>query len=201
MSGARALDTVTAALTAVSGFVWSEYCLVPLLAGVGIYLTAGLRVFTWRALPRAFTLLWRGRHSARGDAGDISPFQALMTALAATVGTGNIAGVATAIHFGGPGAVFWMWVIAAFGMATKFSEAVLAVRFREVDDRGHYVGGPMYYIQNGLGPRWRWLALAFALFGAIAASASATWSRPIPSPTSSPPISPYRPGPVSSPPA
>ena len=99
---------------------------------------------------------------AAGDPGDITPFQALMTALAATIGTGNIAGVATAIALGGPGAVFWMWMTALVGMATKYSEAVLAIRFREVDGMGHYVGGPMYYIRNGLGPRWRWLGFLFA---------------------------------------
>lgn len=151
----------------VSGALWSEYCLIPLLAGVGIYLTCGLRAYPWRRLGQAFRLLWRGRR-ATGD-GDISPFRALMTALAATVGTGNIAGVATAIHFGGPGAVFWMWVIALFGMATKYAEAVLAVRYREKDARGNTVGGPMYYIRAGLGPRFTWLAVAFATFGMIAA--------------------------------
>jgi AGCS family alanine or glycine:cation symporter len=92
-----------------------------------------------------------------------------MTALSATVGSGNIAGVATAIFLGGPGAVFWMWVTALFGMASKYAEAVLAVRFREVDELGNHVGGPMYYIQNGLGSRWRWLAILFSLFGALAA--------------------------------
>lgn len=156
-------------LSTLSGFVWSEYCLIPLLAGVGVYLTLGLRAFPWRNTPHAFSLLWRGRRDNSHESGEISPFQALMTALAATVGTGNIAGVATAIHFGGPGAVFWMWVIALFGMATKYAEAVLAVRYREVDDLGNYVGGPMYYIRNGLGHSWRWLAAAFALFGMIAA--------------------------------
>ncbi|MEQ8231610.1 MAG: sodium:alanine symporter family protein [Gammaproteobacteria bacterium] len=160
---------LTAWLTRLSALVWSEWCLVPLLAGVGLYLTIGLRGFTWLGIGRAFRLLWRGRRVNRHESGEISPFQALMTALAATVGTGNIAGVATAIHFGGPGAVFWMWVIALFGMATKYSEAVLAVRYREVDELGNYVGGPMYYIRNGLGRRWRWLAALFALFGMIAA--------------------------------
>ncbi len=155
-------------LIAIGGFIWSEYLLIPLLAGVGIYLTAGLRGMTWICIPHAFALLWRGR--ARGSAsGEISPFQALMTALSATVGTGNIAGVATAIYFGGPGAVFWMWMIALFGMATKYGEAVLAVRYREVDSLGHHVGGPMYYIRNGLGRGWAWLGTCFALFGMIAA--------------------------------
>lgn len=165
MEGSRIAEV----LGAVSGALWSEYVLIPLLAAVGLYLTLGLRAFTWLGIPRAFTLLWRSRGGGDGRAGEISPFQALMTALSATIGTGNIAGVATAIWFGGPGAMFWMWVIALFGMATKFSEAVLAVRFREVDELGNHVGGPMYYIRNGLGARWRWLGGAFALFGMLAA--------------------------------
>jgi len=110
--------------------------------------------------------LWRGR--IPGDDKGISPFNALMTSLAATIGTGNIAGVATAIFLGGPGAVFWMWMTALVGMATKYAEAVLAVRFRETDERGKQVGGPMYYIQNGLGANWKWLAICFALFAGIA---------------------------------
>ncbi|HCL37920.1 MAG TPA: sodium:alanine symporter family protein, partial [Marinobacter hydrocarbonoclasticus] len=101
--------------------------------------------------------------------GDIPPFQALMTALSATVGTGNIAGVATAVFLGGPGALFWMWLTALVGMATKYSEAVLAVRFREVDERGNHVGGPMYYIRNGLGSKWAWLGILFAVFASVAA--------------------------------
>jgi len=138
-----------------------------LLLGTGVYLTLGLRAMPWRQLIASFRLLWRSRHSE--DEGDITPFQALMTALAATIGTGNIAGVATAIFLGGPGAVFWMWITALVGMATKYSEAVLAVKYREVDERGRYVGGPMYYIKNGLGNNWKWLGIAFALFGMIAA--------------------------------
>jgi AGCS family alanine or glycine:cation symporter len=136
------------------------------LVGVGVYLTFGLRLRTLRDLPFAFWMLWRGR--APEGKGDITPFNALMTALAATVGTGNIAGVATAIFIGGPGAVFWMWMTALVGMATKFAEAVLAVRYREVDERGKYVGGPMYYIKNGLGPRWAWLGACFAVFAGFA---------------------------------
>ncbi len=143
--------------------------MLALLVGVGLYLTIGLRAITWRRLPYSVRLLWHSRVSSPGDQGDITPFQALMTALSATVGSGNIAGVATAIFLGGPGAVFWMWVTALFGMASKYAEAVLAVRFREVDELGNHVGGPMYYIQNGLGSRWRWLAILFSLFGALAA--------------------------------
>jgi AGCS family alanine or glycine:cation symporter len=151
----------------LSGIIWGEFLLIPLLAVVGVYLTVGLRLLPWRYVPHAFALLFR--RPERGADGEISPFQALMTALSATIGTGNIAGVATAIYFGGPGAIFWMWTIALFGMATKYSEAVLAVKFRQVDDRGQYVGGPMYYIKNGLGSRWKWLASLFALFGMVAA--------------------------------
>ena len=115
-------------------------------------------------------MLWGGeRKPEEGHEGQISPFNALSTALAATVGTGNIAGVATAIYLGGPGAVFWMWVTALVGMATKYGEAVLAVKYREVDEVGNYVGGPMYYIKNGLGENWKWLGFLFALFGTFAA--------------------------------
>jgi AGCS family alanine or glycine:cation symporter len=153
-------------LTSASGFIWGPVMLV-LLLGTGIYLTIGLKAMPWHRLLDGFRLLWLGRKSEQS--GDITPFQALMTALAATIGTGNIAGVATAIFLGGPGAVFWMWVTALLGMATKYSEAVLAVRYREIDERGRYVGGPMYYIKNGLGQHWRWLGTAFALFGMIAA--------------------------------
>jgi AGCS family alanine or glycine:cation symporter len=153
-------------LNTASGIIWGPLTLV-LLLGVGVYLTVGLRAMPWRRTPQAFRELWTGR---RGEGeGDITPFQALMTALSATIGTGNIAGVATAIALGGPGAVFWMWVTAALGMATKYAEAVLAVRYREVDDLGNHVGGPMYYIKNAMGERWRWLAALFALFGMFAA--------------------------------
>jgi AGCS family alanine or glycine:cation symporter len=155
-----------AILNSVSEFLWGPVMLA-LLLGVGVFLTLGLKGFCWLKMPFALQMLWRGRRSEQS--GDITPFQALMTALSATIGTGNIAGVATAIALGGPGAIFWMWLTALFGMATKYAEAVLAVHFREKDDLGKYVGGPMYYIQNGLGSRWRLLAMAFALFGALAA--------------------------------
>lgn len=159
------METLTSAVTWLSGIVWGVPMLV-LLLGVGVYLTIGLRLRTLRDLPFAIALLWRGR--IPDGKGEIAPFNALMTALAATIGTGNIAGVATAIFIGGPGAVFWMWMTALVGMATKFAEAVLAVRYREIDDRGKYVGGPMYYIKNGLGPRWAWLGTAFAIFAGFA---------------------------------
>ena len=134
--------------------------------GTGIFLTIGLRGMTITRIPYAFKQLLKGR-KASGE-GEISPFNALMTALSSTVGTGNIAGVATAIGIGGPGALFWMWCTALVGMATKYAEAVLAVNFRETDAAGKKVGGPMYYIKNGLGKRWKPLAFLFALFGALA---------------------------------
>lgn len=149
----------------INGFAWGPVMLV-LLLGTGIYLTLGLGFLTLRKLPTGFALLFRGRSGS--GAGDISPFSALMTSLSATIGTGNIAGVATAITLGGPGALFWMWITALFGMATKYAEAVCAVHFREQDSQGQYSGGPMYYIRNGLAAHWHWLAFAFAIFGALA---------------------------------
>ncbi|MGV7228085.1 MAG: alanine/glycine:cation symporter family protein [Nitrospirales bacterium] len=161
------METFENFLNTTSGVIWGPMMLT-LLVGVGIYLTVGLRAITWRRLGYSLRLLWHSRSSASDDKGDITPFQALMTALSATVGSGNIAGVATAIYLGGPGAIFWMWVTALFGMASKYGEAVLAVHFREVDKIGNHVGGPMYYIQNGLESRWRWLAVLFSIFGALA---------------------------------
>jgi AGCS family alanine or glycine:cation symporter len=152
-------------ITTINSWAWGPVMLV-LLLGTGIYLSIGLRFMTIRRIPLAFAHLMQGRQG-RG-AGDISPFSALMTSLSATIGTGNIAGVATALSLGGPGALFWMWMTALFGMATKYAEAVCAVRFREQDDAGNYSGGPMYYIRNGLHRRWHWLAFAFALFGSLA---------------------------------
>jgi len=152
-------------IVTVNGWAWGPVMLV-LLLGTGIFLTLGLRFGTLRHLPRAVGLLLRGR-AGTGD-GDISPFSALMTSLSATIGTGNIAGVATALALGGSGALFWMWLTALFGMATKYAEAVCAVRFREQDADGNYSGGPMYYIRNGLGRRWHFLAYAFAIFGSLA---------------------------------
>ncbi|KXS39217.1 sodium:alanine symporter family protein [Modicisalibacter tunisiensis] len=164
------METLTNLLSAIEGVVWGPLMLV-LLLGVGLYLQAGLKVMPIRKLGTGFKLLWQGRSTAKGEEseGEVSPFNALMTSLSATIGTGNIAGVATAIFLGGPGAVFWMWITALVGMATKFSEAVLAVRYREVDEAGDHVGGPMYYIRNGLGKKWAWLGGLFAFFGAVAA--------------------------------
>jgi len=160
------METLSSILDTLSGFIWGPFTLV-LLLGVGIYLSVGLKLMPWHQISHAFKYLIRGRKS-EGE-GEIPPFQALMTAMSATVGTGNIAGVATAIFIGGPGAIFWMWITALFGMATKYAEAVLAVKYRETDDLGRFVGGPMYYIKNGLGKKWYWLGFLFALFGTIAA--------------------------------
>ena len=152
-------------ITTVNGYAWGPAMLV-LLLGTGIFLTLGLGFLSLRRLPLAFKLLFTG-FSSHGS-GDIPPFRALMTSLSATIGTGNIAGVATAITLGGPGALFWMWITALFGLATKYAEGVLAMHYRERDELGGYSGGPMYYIRNGLGKRWAWLATAFALFGGMA---------------------------------
>ena len=156
-------------LNQASSFVWGPLFLVPLLLLTGLYLTVRLRGLQFQQLPHA---LWLGLVVRREpDAeGDITHFQALMTALAATVGTGNIVGVATAIAAGGPGALFWMWMTGLVGMATKYSEALLSVRFRTTDARGEQSGGPMYFLEHGVGHRTgRWLARAFALFAAAAA--------------------------------
>ncbi|SEA54904.1 alanine/glycine:cation symporter family protein [Marinobacterium iners] len=156
-------------ISAINGVVWGPMMLV-LILGVGLFLSIGLKLMPILRIGTGFRLLWGGRTANAGDEkeGEIPPFQALMTAMSATVGTGNIAGVATAIFLGGPGALFWMWITALIGMATKYSEAVLAVKYRETDEKGQHVGGPMYYIKNGLGKKWAWMGVAFAIFGAAA---------------------------------
>lgn len=159
------MEQITNAVSWLNGIVWGVPMLV-LILGVGIYLTIGIEFKSVLRIPFGLSLLWAGRRGA-GE-GEISPFSALMTSLSATIGTGNIAGVATAIFLGGPGALFWMWMTALVGMATKFAEAVCAVKYREVDERGKHVGGPMYYIKNGLGKKWAWLGAAFALFAGVA---------------------------------
>jgi len=161
------MSAYTDLLSQVSGIVWGPAMLI-LLVGTGLFLTIGTSFIPLRKIGYGLRMLWAGRKPSKEE-GDISPFNALMTAMAATVGTGNIAGVATAIALGGPGAVFWMWMTALVGMATKYAEAVLAVRYREVDSRGRHQGGPMYYIKNGLGEKWKWLAFLFAAFGTLAA--------------------------------
>ena len=149
---------------ALSGYVWGVPLLV-LLVGTGVLLTVRLRLLQLFMLPHALYETFVKPKS--NEQGDISHFQALMVALAATIGTGNIIGVATAISVGGPGALFWMWITAVFGMATKYAEGVLAVKYRIVDENGEMAGGPMYYIERGLGLKW--LGVLFALFGSIAA--------------------------------
>lgn len=153
---------------AVNRFVWGVPAIL-LILGVGLYLTLRTRAVQLRRFPEAMReTLGRIFDKRTAKAGSVTPFQAVCTALAATVGVGNIAGVAGAVALGGPGAVFWIWVSALLGMCTKFAEVTLAVRFRERNERGEWVGGPMYFIQNGLGRRWRWLAVTFAAFGILA---------------------------------
>jgi len=159
------MQLLTDLITSINSIVWGPLMLI-LILGTGLYLMYGLSLMPLRRIGYSFKLLWQGR-KARGE-GDIAPFNALMTSLSATIGTGNIAGVATAIFLGGPGALFWMWCTALVGMATKYAEAVLAVKYREVDSKGMHIGGPMFYIKNGLKPHWAWLGTCFAVFGALA---------------------------------
>ncbi|QQK79108.1 sodium:alanine symporter family protein [Salicibibacter cibi] len=148
----------------ISDFVWG-LPLIILLVGTGLYLTLRLGFYSFRMLPYAFKLTFSKQD--KESEGDISHFQALMTSTAATVGTGNVVGVATAVVAGGPGAVFWMWMTALVGMATKYSEAILGVKYRQENARGEMSGGPMYYIEKGLGQKW--LAVLFAFFAVFAA--------------------------------
>lgn len=164
------MEEINAFIDNINAFAWGPPML-GMLGVTGVLLTLGLVFMPWRKVGYGFRLLFD--KSDAGGEGEVKPFNALMTALSATVGTGNIAGVATAIALGGPGAMFYMWLIALFGMATKYAEAVCAVTYREVDNSGTYVGGPMYYLRNGVGAfapeLGKWLGLAFALFGAAAA--------------------------------
>lgn len=157
--------TIFSILQSIYSLVWSPALLV-LLMGIGIYLTVALKGIQFRYLGYALRLVMKSQEGTQ-DKGDISHFASLMTALAATIGIGNIAGVATAITIGGFGALFWMWITALVGMAIKYAEAILAVKYRTTDARGEMCGGPMYFIERGLG--WKWLASSFALFGAIGA--------------------------------
>ncbi|VEI46654.1 Na+/alanine symporter [Actinobacillus equuli] len=156
-----------AILNTINSLIWGAPLLI-LLSGVGLYLTFALKGIQFCQLGRAFVYMFKPE-KGEGQAGDISAFAALSTALAATIGTGNIVGVATAIHSGGPGALFWMWLIALFGMATKYAEGLLAIKFRGRDKDGFIAGGPMYYIEMGMGKNWKWLAKAFAFFGVLVA--------------------------------
>lgn len=159
------LQSLADFVSVLNNFAWGPWMLV-LILGTGAFLMAFVRFIPLRKIGYGFRQLAGGR-ATRGE-GDISPFHALMTSLSATIGTGNIAGVATAIGLGGPGALFWMWCSALVGMATKYAEAVLAVKFRETDEDGMHIGGPMYYIKNGLGRNWVWLGVTFAIFGSLA---------------------------------
>jgi AGCS family alanine or glycine:cation symporter len=153
----------------LSDFIWGPYLLIPLLLATGLFLTLRLRGVQFRELGHSLWLAFVVRRE-QGAEGDISHFQALMTALAATVGTGNIVGVATAIALGGPGAVFWMWMTGLVGMATKYAEALLSVRYRITDARGEQAGGPMYYLSRGIPSRFgRVLGWLFAFFASVAA--------------------------------
>ena len=164
------MQQLTDTLNQLSNWLYAPYALPLLLVFAGGYLTYQTGLVQIRHFGTAVKQALGGMFSPKTEGeGTITSFQALSTALASTVGNGNIGGVATAIVVGGPGAIFWMWVTALFGMATKYGEAVLAVKYREVDSRGKRQGGPMYYIKNGLGDNWKWLGFLFALFGTVAA--------------------------------
>lgn len=161
------LHAIESVNTVVNDFIWGVPAMVCII-GVGLYLSFRTGFLQIRKLGYAIeTTLGRMFRKREASDGALTPFQAVCTALAATIGTGNIAGVAGAIAIGGPGAVFWMWISAILGMCTKFSEVTLAVHFRECNEQGDLVGGPMYYIKNGLGKKWQWLAYLFAAFGVL----------------------------------
>lgn len=156
------LKTINSILGAIDDFVWGVPLIVLILA-VGIFLTIRLKGLQITKLPRAVKYIFKNERS--GSDGEVSSFAALCTALSATIGTGNIVGVATAIVAGGPGALFWMWIAALVGTATKYAECLLAVKYRVVAEDGHVIGGPFYYIENGMGKNWKWLGKIFAFFG------------------------------------
>ena len=155
------MEAINSFLVSVDNFVWGVPLMVLIMAG-GILFTIRLGLLQIRKLPLALKWMIKNEEDATGE---ISSFAALCTALSATIGTGNIVGVATAVCAGGPGALFWMIVAAFFGMATKYSEGLLAVKYRIVDESGHSLGGPFYYIEQGMGAKWKWLAKVFAFFG------------------------------------
>lgn len=161
------LSTIESINSAVNNFIWGVPAMVCII-GVGLYLTIRTHFLQIRKFPYAIkTTIGRMFRKKDASDGSLTPFQAVCTALAATVGTGNISGVAGAIAIGGPGAVFWMWISAMLGMCTKFAEVTLAVHFRETNAQGDLVGGPMYYIKNGLKKHWHWLAYLFSAFGVL----------------------------------
>ncbi len=153
------MESFIPVLNAIDSFMWGPP-LITLLVGTGIYLTVRLHLLQVFRLPLALRLIFKAQNKGEGD---VSSFKALCVALAATVGTGNIVGVATAVKVGGPGAIFWMWMAAFFGMATKYAEGLLAVKYRSVDAKGDIAGGPMFYIRNGMGEKWKPLATFFAI--------------------------------------
>lgn len=162
------LEVIEKVNSAVNGFIWGVPAMV-LILGVGLYLSITTGFVQIRKFGYAMKTIFSKMFSkTKAEKGSMTPFQAVCTALAATVGTGNIAGVAGAIAIGGPGAVFWMWISALLGMCTKFAEVTLAVNYREKNKHGDYVGGPMYYIKNGLSKKWIWLAYLFSIFGVLA---------------------------------
>ncbi len=161
-----ALDEVTRFLGKIAGYIWSMP-LVIMLVGTGIYFSIRLIFPQFRRLGHSIAIA-RGKYDNPDDPGDITHFQALCAALSATVGVGNIAGVAIALHAGGPGAIFWMWVAALFGMVTKYAECTLSQKYRIVHSDGTISGGPMYYIERGMGSKYKWLAIVFASCGLIA---------------------------------
>ncbi|QGM80627.1 alanine/glycine:cation symporter family protein [Otariodibacter oris] len=159
--------SIDSILNSIDNIVWGAPLII-LLSGVGVYFTIQLKLLQFIHLPKAFVYMFKPE-KGKNQSGDISAFAALSTAIAATIGTGNIIGVATAIQAGGPGALFWMWLIALFGMATKYAESMLALKFRTKDKDGFIAGGPMYYIELGMGQKWKWLAKLFAIFGVLVA--------------------------------
>ena len=177
MQAATWLDTFTNYVNLVDDKVWGTSfeiagfpvpLLIILILFGGIWLTVRLGGMQFVQLPRALKYMFKNEKVEHGAKGEVSSFGALCTALSATIGTGNIVGVATAYVAGGPGAIFWMWLAALFGMATKYSEGLLAVKYREHDEKtGHVLGGPFYYIERGMGPKWKWLACLFAFFGVL----------------------------------
>jgi len=163
--GSMIMQELTEILGHIRDAVWGVPTMIVLL-GTGLLLTIMLKGTTFIRLPRAIKMIFE---KEEGGGGDVSPFASLCTSLAATIGTGSIVGVATALRIGGPGALFWMWVSALLGMATKYAESLLAVKYRTIDENGQYAGGPMYYIEKGMGKKWIPLAKAFAVFGLVTA--------------------------------
>lgn len=158
------MEKFTEILNKINEYVWG-LPLVILIISTGILLTVRMKGLQIRRLPLALKYMIKNESGGKGE---VSSFAALCTSLSATIGTGNIVGVATAVGIlaGGPGALFWMWIAAVLGMATKYAEGFLAIKYRTIDENGHVLGGPFYYIENGMGKKWKWLAKVFAFFGA-----------------------------------